>query len=417
MTKLCGLFALIFPGAMVAAGDQAADQPRHGDWEFNLKKVWEIDQVNGAPFVKPGELRISRTGNLYFHDFERRESYALNPSGRFISGFAAEGRAPGEVSRYINCFTAGEQVVIAAPRKLHFFTGEGEFIRAVSNDLFQRFPLVFLSESEFLFVPGALTDVRGDTVRIRRSNLVTGAETVLDELPVLREERGAPGVVVVGLTPQVWMGHDEDTGRLYYGKNSEYTIRVADSSGQKLPAFGLNRVRATVTDAEKRAHFEYFGMPKDRMERLVKRLPNELAYYHRIQVNAGLVYVFVVKGIGHRHESQQIDIFDPEGTYLYRAEVRFGDGKHIFGKPDNLRIKGRYLYVILEDDTDKITIAKYEIALPTRQARGAPKHSDGYVRLTDISTPRAEPRIKEAIRGLLADAERGTTFTGIGPRS
>jgi len=53
----------------------------------------------------------------------------------------------------------------------------------------------------------------------------------------------------------------------------------------------------------------------------------------------------------------------PRGEYLYRGKISFGD--HLkFGSPSNFVIKDEFLYVILEDEQGKQTLAKYRIRLP-----------------------------------------------------
>jgi hypothetical protein len=62
---------------------------------------------------------------------------------------------------------------------------------------------------------------------------------------------------------------------------------------------------------------------------------------------------------------KQIDIFSPEGEYLYRAVVKFEKNRHpLFSPLNNLIIQNGHLYSVLMDEKDDVRVAKYEIALP-----------------------------------------------------
>jgi hypothetical protein len=347
--------------------------PRHGNWDFALQKVWEIDRIGDELLARPGEPRVGEDGTLYFHDFINKLSYIVDRDGRFVGTFGKKGDAEGEVSWYINCFTTENGVVIGAPDKLHFYTRTGEFIKAAPNDLFARFPLTFINENEFLVAPGALPDAPNGQAVITYVNLTAGEEKIFDELPLTANETaGTGGGVVVGLTPQLKMGYNPDAGRLYYGKNNEYAIYIADLDGNRLKTFGLEREKVRITDDDKRAHFEYHNIPQERIDAIIGRLPNELAYYHRIQVNDGYVFVFAVNSLGPRITRQQIDVFSLDGVYLYRGELRFPGNLHIYGNTENLQIRDNFLYAVLEDEAGRKTIVKYRMALPER-GNGAPE--------------------------------------------
>jgi len=356
---------LLLISVVILSCESDPNAPVSGTWNFALQKTWEIDRVGDELLDKPGELRVATDGTLFFHDFARKTSYALDQNGQFTGTFGQKGDGPGEVSWYINCFTADNSVVIGAPDKLHFYTNTGKFIRAIPNDLFARFPQVFINENEFLVAPGALPDAPNGEAIITYVDLKAGEEKVFDQFPLSDEEKGGTrGAVIVGLTPQLAMAYNPQSGRLYYAKNNEYVIYVADLDGNRYPTFGLEREKLPVTEDAKRKHFARFGIPQERVDAMIGSLPNEMAYFHRLQVNDGLVYVFLTSGLGQTLTSQPLDIFSLDGKYLYRAEITFDDNQHIYGNPDNLQIRDNYLYAILEDSTGKKMIAKYRISLP-----------------------------------------------------
>jgi hypothetical protein len=82
----------------------------------------------------------------------------------------------------------------------------------------------------------------------------------------------------------------------------------------------------------------------------------------------GLVYVFQ-DNFGINWDNQQIDIFSPEGKYLYRSVIKPDNGSHIYFSPNNFLIKNGHMYAVLEDGEGEIVIVKYKITLPDKLSR------------------------------------------------
>lgn len=110
-----------------------------------------------------------------------------------------------------------------------------------------------------------------------------------------------------------------------------------------------------------------FNLPEDMLPQIVKSYPNELTFFHRIEVHNGQVYVYVPDldlDLG-RAKIKQIDIFSPEGKYLYRVKVDFGENlTHLFSPLNNFIIKDDHIYTACEREDDTIVILKYKAALP-----------------------------------------------------
>ncbi len=343
------------------------DKPLKGEWNFNPQKLWEVDRVGDKLFGRPSETRISQDEMLYFHDFDHKVSYIFNHGGEFINSFAKQGEASGEVDRYLNCFIAGDKVVIGTPNKLHFYTREGAFIESYENNLFERFPLLFVSEDEFLYSPRAVSNFAEDKEKIVRKNLETGEEVGFDEFLMTKGEKNPQegiSLVILGLTPQIKVGFDPDSKRIYYGRSDDYSIHVAELTGKRLFTFGLDRERKAVTEKDKWRHFEQTRLPKERIEKILPSLPNFLTYYMRIQVIKGLIFIFSTESLDRRQEKLAVDIFSPEGKYLYRSYLKFGDGSPSYTHVEKVVIKNTHLYAVLENEEGRSSLVKYKIDLP-----------------------------------------------------
>ncbi len=352
----------------------APDEPQAGTWDFQPQQGWEIASVDGQPLQRPAEIRLAADGTIFLHDFGAHVSYIFAPDGRFIRSFAPRGDGPGEVSRYLNCFTSLNRVVVGTPEHLHFFSRDGAFIEKAVNNLFVRFPLFFVSDQEFLSGPGSLQLSTGSEVQILRIDPVNGSEEVFVSLPVVSQPsaepadgRPAPAVVVQGLTPVLVGAHDPGCGQILYARSDEYAITVADAEGRTLRIFGLDRQPRAVTEAQKRACLDSASLPEDILELIIAALPDEMSHLSGIQVNGGLIYVAAVTGLSRRPTGLDYDIFAPDGTYLYRARIELPDGKHIFGT-NNAVIHRNALHVILEDDSEHRSLARYDLTLPPQPA-------------------------------------------------
>ncbi|MBW2638269.1 MAG: hypothetical protein JRC86_12270, partial [Deltaproteobacteria bacterium] len=304
-------------------------------------------------------------GTLYYHDFERHLSYIIDGDGKLVSTFAPRGRDEGEVPFYINCFPAGDYVVICAPDKLHFFTRQGQFVKAVPNNLFVRFPLAFKNENEFWVAPGALGDAPGGLAVVTHVNLASGEETNVHEFALSDEEKKPTGGgVIVGLTPQAKMGFDRQSDRVYFGKNSDTVIYRLAGDGGKVESFSFTGARQSVSETDKRNHFAKFNIPEERVALMIGALPDQMAYYNRIQVVDGLVYMFSAESIGHAQTGQVANVFSPDGRHLYYGRIQVEEGWHIYSTPENLQLAHGFIYAVQENDVGDKKIVKYRIVLP-----------------------------------------------------
>jgi hypothetical protein len=85
----------------------------------------------------------------------------------------------------------------------------------------------------------------------------------------------------------------------------------------------------------------------------------------RIQTNGGLIYVFATESLDRRQEKIALDIFSPEGEYLYRSFLRFSEETPLSTHTEKVIIRGNHCYALLEDGSGKIIFAKYKISLPS----------------------------------------------------
>jgi hypothetical protein len=54
------------------------DKPQHGEWDFKLEKVWEIDSAGDEVLGHPQGILVSDDGTLYLSDSGNRIDYIFN---------------------------------------------------------------------------------------------------------------------------------------------------------------------------------------------------------------------------------------------------------------------------------------------------------------------------------------------------
>ena len=104
-------------------------------------------------------------------------------------------------------------------------------------------------------------------------------------------------------------------------------------------------------------------IPQDRIDSIVKQLPDIMTHFSHITIVDGLIYVYAVDNIEKTQKQQTIDIFSDSGKYLYRGILKFGEDIK-FGSPSNLVISKNFVYVILESNEGRQTFAKFRITHP-----------------------------------------------------
>jgi hypothetical protein len=345
------------------------DKPRHGEWEFKLEKVWETGRAGDAVLGRPQGLLATDDGILYLNDEANRTDYIFGPDGRFIRSFAKRGEGPGEVQRHGRFFFAGDKVIIPDVGRIHYFTREGQYLTTVNKDCE---PHAFIDENRLVDAPLSAVFLPEGKGKITLCDLRSGKDTVISEFSAFEGGVARGGgrvvadVIVPVFSPLMTIGYSGD--RLYWGMSDRYKINVTDLAGKDITSFSVDRKKTRVSKSEKRDYFKTDRMPADMLSQIVDSLPDEVTCFHRIEVHDKLVFIFVTDiDLDNKIlRIRQIDIFSPEGTYLYKARLDLGkDRIHLSSPLQNIVMNNGFLYAVLQDAADNVLVAKYRISLPT----------------------------------------------------
>jgi len=345
------------------------DKPQRGEWDLKLEKVWEVGRAGDAVLGRPQGMLVTDDGTLYLNDEANRIDHIFGPDGAFVGSFAKRGEGPGEVQRHGRFFFSGDKVIIPDVGRIHYFSREGKYLTTVHRDCE---PHAFVDENRLIDAPLSAVFLPEGKGKIALCDLRSGKDTVISEFSAFEGGVARSGgdvvadVIVPVFSPLMTIGYSG--GRLYWGMNDRYRIHVTGLDGRDIGSFSVDRKKTKVSPKDKREYFKTDRMPADMLKQIVDSLPDEVTCFHRIEVHNGLIFVFVtdIDLDNKMLRTRQIDIFSPEGQYLYRARLDFGkDRVHLFSPLQNMVIQNGCLYAVLQDEKDDVLVAKYRISLPT----------------------------------------------------
>jgi hypothetical protein len=358
---------MAIPLALLFTDIANPDKPMMGEWNLDLKLVWEIDRAREDVFLQPDGLQAADDGKLYVHDGMNRKNYIFDRDGRFLKSFGEKGQGPGEVQDQKSFFLVGQKIVVVDTAKLHYFSKDGEYLRSESNYYYRRRPALFIDESRFIAAPIGIFEAFEGKGQIVVCDLESGQETVIHDFLIFSGGTAHVGrmvgsLIVEGLTPLMTIGYSD--GRIYYGMSDSYVIHVSGLNGKGLGKFSLERDKRKVSAEEKALRFEdYPQMSSQARRQIMETTPNEVTSFARIESHRGLIYVFDPEV--NRRNLQAIDVFSPEGRYLYRSKISVEEGLTIMPQQSaNPQLTDNHIYVALMDDNLSVRIRKYEMRLP-----------------------------------------------------
>jgi hypothetical protein len=154
---------------------------------------------------------------------------------------------------------------------------------------------------------------------------------------------------------------------LFLGRSDKYLIKKIDLGGRERLAFSITgRIRKPLPAdyASDRADVTPVAgdqkMPEEAKVRFVAEFPQRQTHYTKIITDeTGLIYVFIPDILDPGR--QEIDIFSPNGRYLYHAIIESPDGLEqiwpvAFGQ--------EHLYALVQNDEGTVSLIKYAIRKP-----------------------------------------------------
>jgi hypothetical protein len=157
----------------------------------------------------------------------------------------------------------------------------------------------------------------------------------------------------------------QGSNTIWYGFNDIYEIKRLDLSEKEPMTFFLKeREREKLSHKSKKKIFDkvlenYRQVPKNVLNTMVDQIPDEMPFFHHLASDKnGLIYVLTATGqYPHR---RKVDIFSPQGEYLYRGLINLESECTIV----RLAMYNEDLVVFVEDSEGERKMVKYTINIP-----------------------------------------------------
>jgi len=369
------LFSLLSTFSLVFAMEVAnKDKPKKGNWDFSLTKVWELEQINGEVLGGIGSITSEDSGTVYVIDNKRSKVYILDKNGKFISAFGKRGEGPGEIKKIGRCFLTNNNLLFPDGSRMHYFSSKGKYIetKIIPNNLEPR---QMINDNIIISVPYINWKDPKAKGKFSTYNIDKKEEQLLFEFStfkkgIVRETSGKNSSTfsysTSYLTPMMSVDYQPVTKRLYFGMTNEYKITVRDLSdvlkggkGKNTLVFSLDREKKAVPKGFKDKLLENIDWP-DRIKNQIKKgFPDVLTHFIGFRADKrGYVYVYHNEPyVEHR---RTMDIFSPDGVYIYKGTIAVEDGSRI----DRTHWNGDNLYLVSEEENGDLKLAKYKIKLP-----------------------------------------------------
>lgn len=365
MKNIIVFLVLTILSASLFAQIKNPDKPLKGKWDFQLKKVWEIEDVGDDVFAEVQNIRAAKDGKIYIADSKNCKIYIINNEGAFISSFGRRGEGPGEIMNYGSggqLFVVSDTIVFAEWGKLQYFSLDGKYRKTVIIPSNLK-PRTFISEDVFISAPATVgIDASGNKkANITLYNIKDQSKRVISEFQPYEKataskeingRRATVSVVISSITPMVVVNYRK--GKIYYGMSDFYKINVVSIKGKGICSFHIDgRKRKDVSRAFKNELARSLGdIPADVVKNIIDGLPKKASFFQDIKIDKnGLIYVFISDPGNETFLA--IDIFSPMGKYLYSSELRPEQGRLI--KWGDIYFGDDFLILTVEDEEGNLS--------------------------------------------------------------
>jgi hypothetical protein len=371
------IIILIFVMTAGPAGAQIVnpDKPLKGKWNFDPTEVWSISEFGNEILCNPTHLKMGQDGRLYFFDFKLFKFFAIDPkTGNLIQAFGQRGQGPGEINYPNDIYPLADHFIVHDRGKIDYFDPHNKYAylhSTTSKNSISTPPLLVLDPDRYISIDQSFHDP--DTPkRLVLHDIPSGSTTL-----IAGSKPGKKDSKVIDPSEQALLSNyyffassklketfiaAHQNGRLYFGSNDRYLIHVAGTDGREISSFSIaERKRIPLSKKYKQtlksSIEKYPAAFKKQYENWIQ---NGATYFFKIHVDSmGRIYVFVSMPI--EDPRQIVDIFSPDGKYLYQGEISFPEGLPYGGR---LAFQGDSFFAIFRSALGDFVVKKYRVRLP-----------------------------------------------------
>jgi D-alanyl-D-alanine carboxypeptidase len=354
------------------------DAPASGEWDFAANEEWRLDRLGHLPLRMVGDIHVDDDGSLYLLDRGLAQIAVLDADGNLLRSFGGRGDGP-RFEYPLNMYVTPSFVHVLdmgrSGDSIKTYDKSGDYVE--TSDIERGVsPRLFIDDDSYVAVRSAPDILDRPTHELLEIDSLTREDrSVLMKFPaedkLIMEVMVPRGRYIFGeddinIFPRLIVHFDGEM--IYLGRSDAYVVKKIDRPGGEQLAFSLaGRDREMLPQdyaVNQAGKTEVAGreMTGETKQQFIARFPERQAFYTKITADEqGLIYVFVpdITDFG----KQEIDIFSPEGRYLYHATLELPGGLERI-RP--LEFKDEHLYAIAKSEEGATWLIKYEIQRPVR---------------------------------------------------
>lgn len=353
------------------------DMPINGDWYFDLKEEWSLSRVGTHSITLPGNLHMGDNEELCMLLRGSAKIVVLDSDGNLLYSFGGHGDGP-QFEYALDFYVTSDNIhVLDMGRtgdKIKTYDKNGNHVKTYKVEAGVS-PRIFVNADHYLGLRSGSNILNRpkyellELISLKQKNGTVLAKIVAEEKIILSSILPMGRYILleddIEIFPRLIIHFDKNM--LYLGRSDKYLIKKIDLSGKEQlafsikgrerealpPNFGVDRANQTRVGRDQK-------MPEEMKEKFVAQFPDRHTYYTKITTDEeGLIYVFVpdIMDLG----KQEIDIFSPEGKYLYHAVIVLPDGLE---KIKPFVFKGEHLFALVKSEEGVQKLVKYNIRRP-----------------------------------------------------
>jgi len=326
-------------------------EPMYGEEVFSIKEELSIGVAKGNEeymFSQARDIAVDEEEKIYILDMKECHIKVFNKNGEYLKTIGKEGQGPGEMRLPGALVITPQQEILvndSSARKLHFFTLDGKFLRAVSQT------------KMFLF-SSPKADHKGNIVA---GYMIAGQEVIyelkkfdpqLKELFTIFSTRILKYPYLNPFFPRCyWQVTKEDN--IIWGFPDKYELQVFNPEGKLLKKIVKDHTPIKITQEEKDdiINERWGGYENIPPETKLLWDKHHNAFIFLSLDEAGRIFVRTYEKAADG-KTYYYDVFDSEGKYIAKIPLK---ARPIVWKMDKL-------YTIEEDEEELQIVKRYRVS-------------------------------------------------------
>lgn len=324
--------------------------PIYAEDVFNLEEELSIGGAEGREeyiFSYITDVGVDEEESIYILDSKKSHIKVFDRMGEYIKTIGKKGQGPGEMRRPTSLqVTSQNEIVVndSAARKLHFFTLDGNFLRAVSQTKMTFFSNPKVDNEGNIIASYMIADLKVTYV-LKKFN------PQLEEIFTIFSTEVLKYPYINPFFPQCYWEITTENN-LIWGFADKYELHIINSEGKLIKKIIKEYDPIKITEEEKENEIKerfggYEGMPPG--TKLSWKKHHNAFIYLSID-DKGRIFIRTYERISERDE-YYYDVFDSEGKYIAKVALRVRPQTWKNGK----------LYAIEEDEDGYQFVKRYKV--------------------------------------------------------